>query len=82
MDILEFVKLGEIDPFYFDASCYVALGEAGAHAFPLLLNAMRESGFAEIEVAAEGGKRTQTCSTLPRQSFPSITTSPETIRTT
>ena len=56
MDILEFVKLGEIDPFYFDASCYVALGEAGAHAFPLLLNAMRESGFAEIEVAAEGGK--------------------------
>jgi hypothetical protein len=56
MDILEFVKLGEIDPFYFDASCYVALGEAGAHAFPLLLNAMRESSFAEIEVAAEGGK--------------------------
>jgi DNA end-binding protein Ku len=48
MDILEFVKLDEIDPFYFDASYYVAPEEAGAHAYHLLLNVMRKSGFAGI----------------------------------
>jgi DNA end-binding protein Ku len=32
MDILEFVKLDEIDPFYFDAPYYVAPEQAGAHA--------------------------------------------------
>jgi DNA end-binding protein Ku len=48
MDILEFVKLDEIDPFYFDASYYVAPEEAGAHAYHLLRQAMQKSGFAGI----------------------------------
>jgi DNA end-binding protein Ku len=48
MEILEFVKLGEIDPIYFDASYYVAPQEAGIHAYHLLQNAMRESGYAGI----------------------------------
>jgi DNA end-binding protein Ku len=48
MDILEFVKLDEIDPLYYDASYYVAPEEAGVHAYHLLLNAMRKSGYAAI----------------------------------
>ena len=48
MEILEFVKLGEIDPLYFDASYYVAPEEAGARAYHLLLEAMRKSGYAGI----------------------------------
>ena len=48
MDILEFVKLEEIDPFYFEASYYIAPEEAGIHAYHLLLNAMVKSGYAGI----------------------------------
>jgi len=48
MEILEFVKLSEIDPLYFDASYYVAPEEAGARAYHLLLEAMRKSGYAGI----------------------------------
>jgi DNA end-binding protein Ku len=48
MEILEFVKLGEIDPIYFDQSYYIAPQDAGVHAYHLLQNAMRESGYAGI----------------------------------
>lgn len=48
MDILEFVKEDEVDPLYFDASYYVAPEEGGAHAYHLLLDAMRKSGYAGI----------------------------------
>jgi len=48
MEILEFVKLDEIDPIYFDASYYVAPEEAGVHAYHLLHDAMRDSGYAGI----------------------------------
>jgi DNA end-binding protein Ku len=48
MEILEFVKVNEIDPLYFDASYYAAPEEAGARAYHLLLEAMRKSGYAGI----------------------------------
>ena len=48
MEILEFVKLEEIDPIYFDASFYVQPLEAGVHAYHLLHDAMEESGYAGI----------------------------------
>jgi DNA end-binding protein Ku len=48
MEILEFVKVDEIDPLYFDASYYVAPEEAGARAYHLLLEAMHKSGYAGI----------------------------------
>jgi DNA end-binding protein Ku len=48
MEILEFVKLGEIDPLYFDASYYVAPEDAGVKAYQLLMKAMEESGYAAI----------------------------------
>ena len=48
MEILEFVKLSEIDPLYFDSSYYVAPDEGGAKAYNLLLEAMSSSGYAGI----------------------------------
>ena len=48
MEILEFVKIDEIDPLYFDASYYAAPEEAGARAYHLLLEAMKKSGYAGI----------------------------------
>jgi DNA end-binding protein Ku len=48
MEILEFVKLQEVDPLYLDASYYVNPEEAGLKAYELLLNAMEESGYAAI----------------------------------
>jgi len=48
MEIIEFVKVEEIDPLYFDASYYAAPEAAGAKAYHLLLDAMMESGYAAI----------------------------------
>ncbi len=48
MDILEFVKVDEIDPVYFDASYYVSPEEPGQKAYHLLTAAMEESGYAGI----------------------------------
>jgi DNA end-binding protein Ku len=48
MEILEFVKLDEMDPLYFDASYYVAPEDAGAKAYQLLMKAMEESGYGAI----------------------------------
>jgi DNA end-binding protein Ku len=48
MEILEFVKLDEMDPLYFDSSYYVAPEDAGAKAYQLLMKAMKESGYGAI----------------------------------
>jgi DNA end-binding protein Ku len=48
MEILEFVKMEEVDPLYFDASYYAAPESGGAKAYKLLLEAMLESGYAGI----------------------------------
>lgn len=48
MEILEFVKLEEVDPLYFDASYYVTPEEAGKKAYTLLMLAMQESGYGAI----------------------------------
>jgi DNA end-binding protein Ku len=48
MDILEFVKLNEIDPLYFDASYYVLPEEAGRRAYQLLVETMDKSGYAAM----------------------------------
>lgn len=48
MEILEFVKMDEVDPLYFDASYYVGPEEGGTKAYKLLMLAMEESGHAAI----------------------------------
>lgn len=48
MEILEFVKLAEVDPLYFDASYYVAPEAAGVKGYRLLVEAMQKSGYAAI----------------------------------
>jgi DNA end-binding protein Ku len=48
MEILEFVKMEEVDPLYFDASYYAAPESGGGKAYKLLLEAMLESGYAGI----------------------------------
>lgn len=48
MEILEFVKLEEIDPLFFDASYYVTPEEPGRRAYQLLLETMQHTGYAAI----------------------------------
>jgi DNA end-binding protein Ku len=48
MEILEFVKLSEMDPIYFDSSYYITPEEGGLKAYELLLQAMAESGYGAI----------------------------------
>ena len=48
MEILEFVKLEEVDPLHFDASYLATPEDAGQKAYFLLMNAMEQSGFAAI----------------------------------
>jgi DNA end-binding protein Ku len=48
MEILEFVKLGEMDPLYFDSSYYVSPEDAGVKAYQLLMQAMEESGYGAV----------------------------------
>ena len=48
MEILEFVKLDEMDPLYFDSSYYIVPEDAGIKAYQLLMNAMKESGYGAI----------------------------------
>jgi len=48
MEILEFVKLSEMDPLYFDSSYYISPEDAGVKAYQLLMKAMEESGYGAI----------------------------------
>ena len=48
MEILEFVKLDEMDPLYFDASYYISPEDAGIKAYQLLLKGMEETGYGAI----------------------------------
>lgn len=48
MQILEFVKVDEIDPLYYDSSYYLAPEEGGIKAYQLLMQAMKEAGYAAI----------------------------------
>jgi DNA end-binding protein Ku len=48
MEILEFVKLDEIDPLFFDASYYATPEDAGRRPYQLLLETMQRTGFAAV----------------------------------
>jgi len=48
MEIIQFVKLSEIDPIYFETSYFTVPEEAGARAYALLLKTMDEMEYAAI----------------------------------
>ena len=48
MEILQFVKLSEVDPIYFETSYFVVPEKAGKPAYALLLQTMEEMKFAAI----------------------------------
>src|SRR5690242_2078558 len=48
MEILEFVKSGEVDPIYFESSYYVTPEEAGRRPYALLCKALEESEYVAI----------------------------------
>lgn len=48
MEILEFVKLDEVDPLYFDSSYLAVPEDAGRKPYALLVKAMEETGFCAI----------------------------------
>src|SRR4051795_5417626 len=52
MQILEFVKLAEVDPVYFETSYYVVPDRAGERACALLFEALRASGFVALAQVA------------------------------
>jgi DNA end-binding protein Ku len=48
MEIIQFVKLSEVDPIYFDTSYFSIPEEAGERAYALLLQAMTDMDYAAI----------------------------------
>src|SRR6202142_3121071 len=48
MEILEFVKAGEVDPVYFESSYYMVPEEAGRRPYALLTKALEESEYVAI----------------------------------
>ncbi|MGE5647437.1 MAG: Ku protein [Acidobacteriota bacterium] len=48
MDIIQFVKLSEVDPLYFDTSYYALPEEPGRKAYDLLVRALEEAGYAAL----------------------------------
>jgi DNA end-binding protein Ku len=52
MQILEFVRLSEIDPVYYETSYYMAPERSGARAYAMLFEAMRRTGYAGLAQVA------------------------------
>jgi DNA end-binding protein Ku len=48
MEIMEFVRIDEVDPVYFDASYYLMPEEAGRRPYSLLAKVMADSGYAAV----------------------------------
>jgi DNA end-binding protein Ku len=48
MEIQQFVKIGDIDPIYFDASYYTVPDAPGQKAYMLLVETMQKSGYAAL----------------------------------
>src|SRR5262250_1288270 len=48
MEILEFVKVEEVDPLYYDASYYLTPEDEGKKAYQLLMEAMEQTGYCAI----------------------------------
>ena len=56
LEIAQFVRLGEIDPIFFDSSYYVAPDAGGERPYELLFRALKESGYAALGSLAMHGR--------------------------
>jgi DNA end-binding protein Ku len=56
MEILQFVKAGEVDPVYFETSYYVAPEDAASKPYTLLMSAMTETKYYAIAKATMHGR--------------------------
>jgi len=52
MEIVQFVKLEEVDPLYYDVSYYAVAEDPGRKAYQLLVQAMEKTGYAAIAKVA------------------------------
>ena len=52
MEILEFVKTGEVDPVYFESSYYMAPDAAGEKPYALLFDTLKRTGYVGIAKVA------------------------------
>ena len=52
MEILQFVKLAEVDPIYFETSYYMAPDEAGEKPYALLFDALKRTGYVGVAKVA------------------------------
>jgi len=57
MEVMEFVRLDEVDPIYFETSYYVKPDEAGARPYALLVEAMRQAEYVGVAELAMHGRR-------------------------
>ena len=57
MDIVQFVKLSEVDPIYYETSYFAVATEAGAKAYGLLLQTMEQAQFAAIAQVDDASAR-------------------------
>lgn len=56
MELLEFVKLAEVDPVYFETSYYVRPEESGERAYALLYRALQKTGLVAVGQFAMHGR--------------------------
>lgn len=56
MEIIQFVRIGEIDPVFFETSYYVAPEEAVSRPYALLFKAMQETGYDALAKVAMHGR--------------------------
>ena len=73
VDISDFVKLGEVDPIYYDKAYYLAPEETGAKAFVLLRQALEQTGRAAVAKVAIRDKESL-CLVRPYQDVLSMET--------
>jgi DNA end-binding protein Ku len=76
MEIVQFVKIAEVDPLYFDASYYAVPEEPGRKAYTLLVRTLEKAGYAALAKISMHQHEYSRCT--PSTILTSCTSSPST----